>query len=138
MPYPTEYLKFLDSFAFVNINVVQVCSRLHNIQALAHCFDLNIASQIFSVGCIDGFDAHAELALSCVLPVVVGMVLGAGAMVYGLVTQKSVAKRAMALFLLFLWFVALLLSREHQQYAIDRRFLCAGAPILSSAKTYSR
>ena len=66
--------------AFVNINVIQ----------------------IFSVGCISGFDFHSELVVICVVPLVVLVMLAVGCMFYELVTKKFARKRALALFLLFL------------------------------------
>ena len=89
----TASLLIIRFTAFVNINIIQ----------------------IFSVGCIDGFDFHSELLVISVVPLVVMLVLAGGAMIYELVTKESARKRVLSLFLLFLWcifpFVSVMIFR---------------------------
>jgi hypothetical protein len=87
VPYPTSYVNFLKAFSFVNINVIQ----------------------IFSLGCIEGWDFHVAFVFACAFPVGFYIAIGFAASLFSLIrghvaTQRAhTRQRAFALFLTFLW-----------------------------------
>ena len=87
VPYPTKYIAFLRIFSFVNINIVQ----------------------IFSLGCIHGWDFHASFGFAVSLPAGIAAMLAILAGAYNVVTRRGAQERmkvwrkAFGLFLLFLW-----------------------------------
>jgi hypothetical protein len=87
VPYPTDYISFLSIFSFVNINLIQ----------------------IFSLGCISGWDFHVSFLFACALPVCVYIFLAIVTLSYSLLKRHNAQQRkraqqqAFAMFLLFLW-----------------------------------
>jgi hypothetical protein len=105
VPYPTSYVMFLKIFAFVNINVVQ----------------------LFSLGCIDGWDFHIAFVFICAFPACVYVVLAVGAVLFSLISVHNAEQRlrtgqqAFALFLLFLWcFFPFICNRVFQMFSCER------------------
>jgi hypothetical protein len=87
VPYPTKYISFLRIFAFVNINIVQ----------------------IFSLGCIDGWDFHTGFAFAVALPVCIGVLLAICAVAHNAISGRDaegrmkIWRKAFRLFLILLW-----------------------------------
>jgi hypothetical protein len=87
VPYPTDYISFLSIFSFVNINLIQ----------------------IFSLGCISGWDFYSSFLFACALPVCTYILLASVTVAYCLIKghdaqkRKEVQKQGFAVFLLFLW-----------------------------------
>jgi Leucine-rich repeat (LRR) protein len=104
VPYPTDYIIFLNIFSFVNINVVQ----------------------IFSLGCISGWDFHISFVFACALPLFVATLLAIAAVVYSLIKGHNAAQgkksrqQAFGLFLLFLWCIfPFICNRTFQMFACE-------------------
>jgi hypothetical protein len=104
VPYPTEYIIFLNIFSFVNINIVQ----------------------IFSLGCISGWDFYASFVFACALPLFVAIILVIAAVVYNLAKEhdpaqaKKSRQQAFGLFLLFLWCIfPFICNRTFQMFACE-------------------
>jgi hypothetical protein len=87
VPYPTKYITFLSVFSFVNINIVQV----------------------FSLGCIDGWDFHTGFMFAVALPVCIGILLAICAGAHNAISgcdlegRMRIWRKAFGVFLLFLW-----------------------------------
>jgi hypothetical protein len=87
VPYPTKYITFLSVFSFVNINIVQV----------------------FSLGCIDGWDFHTGFLVAVALPVCISILLAICAGAHNAISgcdlegRMKIWREAFGVFLLFLW-----------------------------------